>query len=187
MLTADPEIEEVIYSGGDPLTLVDETLAEVTQRIAALPQIRALRVHTRMPIVVPSRIGDATLDWLTATDKTVTVVLHANHPQELDADVAQAIQRLRAGGILVLNQAVLLAGVNDDVDTLARLSWRLLELGVLPYYLHQCDRVQGAAHFEVPLARGLSLVSQLRAALPGYAVPRYVVEEPGQPHKTLVL
>lgn len=186
-VAADPQIEEVILSGGDPLMVADGTLAAVTQAISRVPHVRALRVHTRLPIVIPHRIESATVGWLSGCRLTSTVVIHANHARELDDQVAQAVQDLREGGIHVLNQSVLLKGVNDTTEALSALSWRLLEIGVVPYYLHQLDRVRGAAHFEVPLAAGLALVSQLRDELPGYAVPRYVVEEPGQPAKTVLL
>jgi EF-P beta-lysylation protein EpmB len=182
-IAADQSIEEVILSGGDPLTIADVRLAALAERLTAIDHLRRLRIHTRLPIVVPERVDDALLAWLCGTRLTPVMVLHANHPAELDAEVAAALTRLSSAGVLLLNQAVLLAGVNDDVATLAALSRRLIELRVLPYYLHQLDRVAGAAHFEAPTARGLELLEQLRSQLPGYLVPRYVQEVAGEPAK----
>lgn len=178
-----PEISEVILSGGDPLVLNDRRLSELTEALAAIPHLRRLRIHSRLPIVLPNRVDDSMLDWLTGTRLTPVMVLHANHPQELGDDVATAAARLRARGVLLLNQAVLLAGVNDDAGVLAELSERLFDLGVQPYYLHALDRVQGAAHFESTTALK-TLMRNLRSRLPGYLVPRLVREEPGQPSKT---
>lgn len=186
-LASDPSIDEVILSGGDPLTVVDGQLAQLAAQLAAIPHLRRLRIHTRLPIVIPQRVTSSLVHWLTDTRLTPVVVIHANHAQELDADVAAALQRLRDAGILLLNQAVLLRGVNDSVAALEALSLRLVDLGVLPYYLHQLDRVQGAAHFEVPEPRGRELIQSLRDRLPGYAVPRYVCERAGEPAKTLLV
>ncbi|MEM9186551.1 MAG: EF-P beta-lysylation protein EpmB [Planctomycetota bacterium] len=183
-IAADPSIREVILSGGDPLTLVDETLAELATSIAAVPHVRRLRLHTRLPILIPERVTDALIAWLTAGRLTPVVVLHANHAQELDAEVAAAVAKLSAAGVVLLNQAVLLRGANDSADALADLSERLAELRVTPYYLHQLDRVAGAAHFEVPLDRGRRIVAELQSRLPGYLVPRYVQEVAGAPGKT---
>ncbi len=185
-IAADSSIHEVILSGGDPLTLVDETLAELAARLEAIPHVRRLRVHTRLPIVLPERVTDLLLAWLTGSRLTPIMVVHANHANELDTTVAAAIGQLRAAGLLLLNQTVLLRGVNDSADALADLSERLIELGVTPYYLHQLDRVAGAAHFEVPVAKGKQIVAQLQSRLPGYAVPRYVQEIAGQPSKTII-
>ena len=183
-LAADPQIEEVILSGGDPLTLVDSQLSELVERLQAIPHLKLLRIHTRLPIMIPGRICDSLLDWLTATRLQPIMVIHANHANELDGEVAESLERLSRAGILLLNQSVLLSGVNDDAETLANLSRRLIELRVQPYYLHQLDRVQGAAHFEVPVERGQQILRQLSSMLPGYALPRYVQELPGQPAKT---
>jgi EF-P beta-lysylation protein EpmB len=185
-IAADARVTEVILSGGDPLTLRDRSLADLARRLEGVPQLRRLRVHTRLPIMIPSRVTSSLLAWLTQGRLTPIVVLHANHAAELDDAVAAAIGRLSAAGVLLLNQSVLLAGVNDSVDALAELSERLLDLRVTPYYLHQLDRVRGAAHFEVPEARGHALVAELRARLPGYAVPRYVREDAGAAHKTVL-
>ncbi len=183
-IAADASISEVILSGGDPLTLVDESLAELTGRLAEIGHLRRLRVHTRLPILIPERVTGELLDWLGGSRLTPIMVIHANHAAELDTSVAAAIARLAAAGIRLLNQSVLLRGVNDSASALAALSERLVDLGVMPYYLHQLDRVAGAAHFEVPEAVGLDLIEQLRARLPGYAVPRYVREVAGAPYKT---
>ncbi|MBI3837232.1 MAG: EF-P beta-lysylation protein EpmB [Planctomycetia bacterium] len=185
-IAADTTLREVILSGGDPLTLVDSHLAELARRLAAVPHLRRLRVHTRLPIMIPQRITAELIDWLRGTRLAPIVVIHANHAAELDGAVAGALARLSDAGIPLLNQAVLLGGVNDQADTLAELCERLVDLRVLPYYLHQLDRVAGAAHFEVPEAQGRDLIAQLRKRLPGYAVPRYVREMAGQEHKTIL-
>jgi len=182
-IAADDSIDEVILSGGDPLTLSDARLAALAEQLAAIPHVKRLRVHSRLPIVLPQRVDDDLLAWLTGTRLTPVMVVHANHAAELDDEVAAACARLAAAGVLLLNQSVLLRGVNDDATTLAALSRRLIELRVTPYYLHQLDRVAGAAHFEVPAERGLALLEQLRAELPGYLVPRYVQEVPGEASK----
>jgi EF-P beta-lysylation protein EpmB len=185
-ISADPTIDEVILSGGDPLTLVDENLAELARRIARIPHIKRLRIHTRLPIVIPQRVTPDLLAWLKGTRLTPIMVVHANHPREIDDATAASLSRLVDAGIPVLNQSVLLRGVNDNAQALIDLSRRLVDLRVMPYYLHQLDRVAGAAHFEVPIPRGLKLIEALRRALPGYAVPRYVQEIPGQTHKSLL-
>ena len=178
-INADDQISEVLLSGGDPLTVGDVRLAELAMRIADIAHVRRLRVHTRLPIMIPQRVNDELLDWLTETRLGAIVVVHANHARELDETVVAALARLGDAGIPVLNQAVLMRGINDSVDALAELSERLLDARVMPYYLHQLDRVQGAAHFEVPVHEGKRIVQWLRDRLPGYAVPRYVREVPG--------
>lgn len=183
-LAADPSIHEIILSGGDPLSLADRRLALLVERLAAIPHLKRLRVHTRLPIVIPSRVTDDLLQWLTGTRLTPIMVLHANHARELDAHVAAAADRLRRAGVTLLNQAVLLRGVNDTADAQHDLNLRLVEIGVMPYYLHQLDRVRGAAHFEVPVPRGQAIIADLLRRLPGYAIPQYVQELPGAEHKT---
>ena len=185
-IAEDPAIDEVLLSGGDPLTLVDSHLAELAKRIAVIPHVKRLRIHTRLPIVIPQRVTDELIHWLCGTRLTPIVVVHANHPQEIDHAVAAALTKLIERGIPVLNQAVLLRGVNDSAEALIGLSRRLVDLRVMPYYLHQLDRVAGAAHFEVPISRGIELIDQLRRALPGYAVPRYVQEVAGEAHKRVL-
>jgi EF-P beta-lysylation protein EpmB len=182
-LRADASIGEVILSGGDPLSLSTPKLAELTQALTSIPHVRRLRIHTRLPVVLPERVDAEFVGWLAALPLQKVVVLHANHAQEIDPAVADACAALRAAGATVLNQAVLLRGINDDADVLAALSERLFEAGVLPYYLHQLDHVAGAAHFEVADAAALTLVDALRARLPGYLVPRLVREVAGAPSK----
>lgn len=185
-IAADASIGEVILSGGDPLTLSDARLSELAARLAAIPHVHTLRIHSRLPVVLPQRVDDALLAWLGRTPLRKVLVLHGNHAAEIDAAVEHALGRLRLAGVTLLNQAVLLRGVNDDADTLVALSERLHRAGVLPYYLHLLDRVQGAAHFDVPEARGMALIAELRARLPGYLVPRLVREQPGAASKTVV-
>lgn len=182
-LRADPSIREVILSGGDPLALATHKLEELTRGLAELPQVIRLRIHTRLPVVLPERIDDAFVAWLARLPLQKVVVLHANHANELDAGVDAACARLREAGASLLNQSVLLRGVNDDADTLADLSERLFAAGVLPYYLHQLDRVQGTAHFEVSDDTALQLQQALRSRLPGYLVPRLVREVAGDAAK----
>jgi EF-P beta-lysylation protein EpmB len=185
-LRANSSIEEVILSGGDPLTLSDRRLAALVHKLAEIPHLTRLRVHTRTPVMIPSRVTDALLGWLTETRLAPVMVLHANHANELDASVAAAVDRLRRGGVMLLNQAVLLRGVNDSVDAQCDLSRRLVEIGVTPYYLHQLDRVRGAAHFEVAVERGREIIAEMRRRLPGYSVPQYVQEVPGELHKVVL-
>jgi EF-P beta-lysylation protein EpmB len=182
-LAADESIHEVILSGGDPLTLVDSRLAILVEQLAAIPHLRRLRVHSRLPIVIPERVNDELLAWLRGTRLAPVMVVHANHPREIDRDVELALGRLIDAGVPVLNQAVLLQGVNNSADVLTELCERLIDLRVMPYYLHQLDRVAGAAHFEVPESEGLQIMAELRRRLPGYGVPRYVRERAGDEHK----
>ena len=183
-LERDESIREVLLSGGDPLMLTDERLAAVVRRLERIPHLRRLRIHTRLPIVLPNRVTLELLDLLTSTRLTPVVVVHANHSQELVADCALALRQLTQTGVMTLNQSVLLRGVNDSVEALAALSERLIDLGIKPYYLHQLDRVSGAAHFEVAEEIGRQLIEELRRRLPGYAMPQYVRETPGDPFKT---
>jgi EF-P beta-lysylation protein EpmB len=185
-LRADASISEVILSGGDPLSLSTAKLAELTGALADIPHVKRVRIHTRLPIVLPERIDDALLGWLEALPFGRVVVVHANHANELDGAVADACAKLADAGATLLNQSVLLRGINDDADVLAALSERLFECGVLPYYLHQLDRVAGTAHFEVDDARAKALIGALAARLPGYLVPRLVREIAGAPSKTPV-
>lgn len=182
-VAADASLTEVIFSGGDPLLVEDQRLAAVVARVEAMPHIRRLRIHTRLPIVLPERVTDELVALLAGTRLACTVVVHANHPAELDATVAAAVARLRGSGAIVLNQAVLLRGVNDAVEVLAELSERLIDLGIVPYYLHLLDRVRGTASFEVAEDEACRLHEALRSRLPGYAVPRLAREVPGAPAK----
>ena len=182
-LAIHPEIDEVILSGGDPFMLTNGHLEPLLTRLDALPQLARLRIHTRLPVVLPERIDTPLLSLLAGRRLSVVVVIHANHPNELDNNVAEALAALRTAGVTLLNQSVLLAGVNDDADTLATLSKRLFDLGVLPYYLHLLDRVAGAAHFLVEDERATALVTALRQRLSGYLVPQLVREQSGKPCK----
>lgn len=183
LVAADPSIEEVILSGGDPLSLATPKLAELTGALAAIPHVARLRIHSRLPVVLPERVDAGLLAWLRSLPWPVAMVLHANHANEFDAGVDAALARLRAAGVGLLNQAVLLRGVNDSVDALATLSIRAWSAGVLPYYLHQLDRVAGTAHFEVPDDAARALHRALAARLSGYLVPRLVREIPGDTGK----
>lgn len=185
-IAADESIEEVLLSGGDPLTLSDRRLHVLYRALDAIGHVRRLRVHTRLPIVLPSRITDGLISMLRSTRATPIFVVHANHPREISGDCSDALRRLVRSGVTVLNQSVLLRGVNDDAGTLTELSRRLIDLGVMPYYLHQLDRVTGTAHFEVEPRHGLAIIAEMRKRLPGYAVPRYVREVPGAAHKSVV-
>jgi EF-P beta-lysylation protein EpmB len=182
-LAGDASIHEVLLSGGDPLSLSTAKLSEFTGALAGVPHVRRLRLHTRLPVVLPERVDSDLLDWLAALPQQVVVVVHANHGNEIDDSVRRALAGLRGTGATLLNQAVLLRGVNDSVEALAGLSERLFEAGVLPYYLHQLDRVAGTAHFEVPEAESRALLEALAARLPGYLVPRLVREVAGAPAK----
>jgi EF-P beta-lysylation protein EpmB len=185
-VAADRSLQEVILSGGDPLALPDHELARLAEDLADIPHLRRLRIHSRLPTVIPQRVTDELILWLRGSRLSPIMVVHVNHPAELDDDVAEALGRLVDAGIPVLNQSVLLRGVNDRVEVLAELYQRLINLRVMPYYLHQLDPVAGAAHFEVPIATGIALMAELRTRLPGYAVPRYVRETPGGTSKELL-
>jgi KamA family protein len=173
----------VILSGGDPLTLPDARVSEIARAVARVPHVRRLRIHTRLPIVLPQRVDEDLVGWLSRLNLPTAVVVHANHAQEIDTDVQRALAALRETGASVLNQSVLLAGVNDDEDVLVDLSESLFDAGVLPYYLHLLDPVAGAAHFEVPEKEARRLHKAVTARLPGYLVPRLVREVPGAPAK----
>lgn len=182
-IAADPSITEVILSGGDPLSLSDRRLAELSVRLAAIPHVSRLRIHTRQPVVLPSRVDRGLLGWLGATRLRVVIVLHANHAHELDGAVRAACADLVGVGATLLNQSVLLRGVNDSADALVALSESLFAAGALPYYLHQLDRVAGAAHFAVPDPEARALHAAAAERLPGYLVPRLVREVAGAPRK----
>jgi KamA family protein len=165
------------------LTLIDAHLAELVGMLEAIPHLVRLRIHTRLPIIIPERVTGELVDWFTASRLTPIIVIHANHAAELDGFVETALARLSSAGVMLLNQSVLLRGVNDSLPALEQLSRRLIELRVIPYYLHQLDPVAGAAHFDVKVERGRELIAQLRARLPGYAIPRYVQEMAGAASK----
>jgi EF-P beta-lysylation protein EpmB len=179
-----PDITEVILSGGDPLTLTDARLQSLAGQLATIDHLRTLRIHSRLPVVLPDRVDENLLSWLAAQRLKIVMVIHCNHPNEIDAGVIAAMDRLRRAGVVLLNQSVLLRNINDEAATLIQLSERLFAAGVLPYYLHQLDRVQGAAHFEVDDRIARKLIDAVSAALPGYLVPRLVQEIPGMHGKT---
>lgn len=183
-LRADATIHEAILSGGDPLASSDRQLAWLVERLDAIPHLTRLRVHTRLPVVIPDRIDAALLGWLAATRLQKVMVLHINHANEIDAAVVAACKKLRDAGVTLLNQSVLLRGINDDIQTLADLSERLFAAGILPYYLHVLDPVAGAAHFDVDDDQARELVAGLRRVLPGFLMPRLVREIPGEASKT---
>ncbi len=182
-IAGDPEISEVILSGGDPLTLPDARVAEIAGAVSRVSHVRRLRIHTRLPIVLPQRVDEDLVGWLSRLDLPTVVVVHTNHAQEIDADVQRALAALHATGVTLLNQSVLLAGVNDNEDALVDLSESLFDAGVLPYYLHMLDPVEGAAHFEVSEKEARRLHRLMTARLPGYLVPKLVREIPGAPAK----
>jgi EF-P beta-lysylation protein EpmB len=185
-IRTDASIEEVILSGGDPLVAMDKQLRELVAQIAQIPHVRRLRIHSRVPVVIPRRVNSSLLEAITHPNLQTVMVIHCNHANEIDQSVASAMSALRERDISVLNQAVLLAGVNDSAEALRKLSESLFAAGVLPYYLHLLDKVQGAAHFDVPEQRALLLMDEIAATLPGYMVPKLVREVAGARAKTPV-
>jgi len=185
-IAADTQISEVILSGGDPLVLADTRLKTLCTQIAAIPHVKRLRIHTRLPIVLPERIDQNFLNWFKKLAIQKIMVIHANHAQEIGNDVKRALLQLKSVNTLLLNQSVLLRGVNDSINALSTLSECLIEQEVLPYYLHLLDRVQGAAHFEVTSKEAKQLMTQLRHRLPGYMVPKLVREVAGEASKQLI-
>lgn len=184
IIEADTSLKEVILSGGDPLSLSDETLSLLFQRLNAIPHIRRVRIHTRFPIGIPERIDRSFLNVLKSLDKQLWFLIHSNHPAEFDEDVWSGLKSIGKLGVPILNQSVLLQGVNDNVETLKTLCEQLVDNGITPYYLHQLDRVKGTGHFEVTREKGLRLIEELRKQVSGYAVPLYVAEIKGEPSKT---
>ena len=182
----DHTVEEVILSGGDPLSLGNAKLQQLVQAIEAIPHVRRLRFHTRFASMIPSRIDSGFVEMMRQTRLATFLVWHINHANEIDDQVIEAAKELRRAGTVLLNQAVLLRGVNDSFEAQRDLALRLLDAGILPYYLHQLDRVHGAAHFECAAELGVSIVTAMRERLPGYAVPRFVQEIPGAASKTLI-
>ncbi|GAA0427103.1 EF-P beta-lysylation protein EpmB [Cocleimonas flava] len=186
-IQGDNSIHEVIFSGGDPLMLSDDRLQKMCIEIAAIPHVKTLRFHTRVPVFLPERINQSLRKMFTALSAVQEIqkvmVIHINHANEIDEHVSRALSDLRKDGFILLNQSVLLKGVNDDVATLSELSHKLMANHVLPYYLHQLDRIQGAAHFEVERDRSIRLVEGLRNHLPGYLVPRLVEDISGERSK----
>ena len=186
-ITADTSITEVIFSGGDPLVSSDTRLAQLISDLQQIPHLTRLRIHSRLPVVLPQRVTESLTTLFSQTRLNIVTVIHTNHPQELDDGVAKAINQLNRAGVTVLNQAVLLRGINDSVEVLKNLSEQLFSIGVLPYYLFTFDPVKGAAHFDIPDADAKRIVSQLQNLLPGYLVPRLAREIPGRGSKTLLI
>ena len=185
-IASDNSLREVILSGGDPLSLTDDKLAGLVQGLAEIKHVKRLRLHTRQPVVLPSRITPDLIQLLCKTGLQLVCVIHANHANELSTEVRTALAHLKAAGITLLNQSVLLRNVNDSSLALVDLSESLSDAGVMPYYLHLLDRVSGSAHFEVPLPQARAIMREIQAQLPGYLVPRLTREEAGKPAKTLV-
>ena len=186
-IAATPDVDEVILSGGDPLMLPTARLQELTDRLSGIEHLHRIRIHTRLPVVLPDRVDDELVTWLEALPWPAVMVIHANHAHELDGSVEQAMKRLRGAGVHLLNQAVLLRGINDRFESQRDLVRRGLDAGVMPYYLHLLDRVAGASRYEVDEAAATRLVERMRRELSGYLVPRLVREIAGAPYKLPVL
>tara|TARA_R110002074_G_scaffold228259_2_gene399987 strand:+ start:193982 stop:195004 length:1023 start_codon:yes stop_codon:yes gene_type:complete len=182
----NPDVTEVILSGGDPLTLSDARFRDLMTRISNISQIERIRIHTRLPIVLPNRITTTLLETLGAIRQKVIVVVHANHPNELTDQVSDALLALKRNDVTLLNQTVLLKGVNDNEKTLTQLSLRLFDCHTLPYYLHVLDKVSGAMHFDTDINEVYNIYEQLQRKLPGYLLPKLVREVQGKPYKTLL-
>lgn len=185
-IAEEPSLSEVLLSGGDPLSLSNAQLRHLLSELNSIPHLKRIRFHTRFPIGIPERIDEDFLTMLATSCKQVIFVIHCNHPQEFDEEIFNQLKKVQQLGIPVLTQTVLLRGINDDLETLKNLFLLLIDNGIIPYYLHQLDRVQGAAHFEVPEEKGKELMAQLGPLLPGYAIPKYVREIPNQPQKTQI-
>ncbi|MCX4192849.1 EF-P beta-lysylation protein EpmB [Methylophaga sp. OBS1] len=185
-LQADTHINEVILSGGDPLSLSDDKLSRLVAELEQIPHLKRLRIHTRLPVVLPERIDANLLKWISDCELKVVMVIHANHANEIDEDAELALLKLQQAGCQLLNQTVLLRGINDSVDALVNLSERLNDVNVMPYYLHLLDKVAGAAHFDVTEASAIGLLDKIRTQLPGYLVPRLVREIQGEASKTII-
>lgn len=186
-LATQPQINEIILSGGDPLSLSDEKLDYLLTELEKIPHIKTLRIHTRLPVVIPQRVTEPLINRLSTSPLKKVVVVHVNHAHEIDNSVIAAMSRLRGAGVTLLNQSVLLRKVNDSTAALEQLSHTLFDSGIIPYYLHQLDKVNGAAHFAVEQDRAVELVKTLRHCLPGYLVPRLVEERAGEPGKIPLL
>lgn len=183
----DTSISEVILSGGDPLAIRDHKLAALVTALEKIPHLKRLRIHTRLPVVLPQRICTQLLQWLTRCKLDIALVTHINHPNEIDRELREAMSRVRnINGVTLLNQSVLLRGVNDRAETLIELSEKLFSCGVLPYYLHLLDRARGTAHFDLPREHASALYRTLHARLPGYLLPRFAEEIAGAQGKQLL-
>lgn len=181
-----PDISEVILSGGDPLSASDRFLSWLVERLKSIPSIQRLRIHTRLPVVIPQRLTQEAVSWMSASHLQTSMVLHINHPNEISPPLKERLQLLTGRGVHLFNQSVLLAGVNDDADTLVDLSVKLFAANIIPYYIHLLDKVAGAAHFAVEWERVMAIKQSLWRRLPGYLLPRIVREDAGQPGKTLI-
>jgi EF-P beta-lysylation protein EpmB len=186
-LMDNPEISEVILSGGDPLLLSDNNLQHLIQQLDAIAHLKRIRIHSRLPIVLPARITTEFMNILQQSTKQIIVVVHCNHVNELSTEVKTACEKIRLAGVTLLNQSVLLKGINNNVLQLSQLSEKLLGFGILPYYLHLLDKASGTGHFEVPKSEAISLIHELKNCLPGYLVPKLAQEEAGKPSKTIIL
>jgi EF-P beta-lysylation protein EpmB len=186
-IAADTSIREVIFSGGDPLLAQDHYLEQCAKDLAKIAQVKILRIHSRLPIVLPERITAEFSNWFSSTRLQAILVTHSNHANELGDSVQYAIDRLRQQKVTVLNQTVLLKGINDNLEALMNLSQRLFECGILPYYLHLLDKVQGAAHFAVSRTKAKQFIAALSERLPGYLVPKCVYEQAGAKSKLPVI
>lgn len=185
-LSKHPSISEVILSGGDPLCLSNRVLSSLFASLDGMSHIQRIRFHSRLPIGIPERIDDSFIELLSSSSKQIVFVIHCNHPKELDSDIITALKKIHFLGIPLLNQSVLLKGINDDPDVLYHLSSTLINSGIIPYYLHQLDPVQGSSHFEVSPPKGPELIRKLQERLSGFGVPRLVREIPGYPSKTFI-
>ncbi|MBP2196236.1 EF-P beta-lysylation protein EpmB [Pantoea cypripedii] len=179
-----PELDEIIFSGGDPLMAKDHELAWLVDALEKIPHLKRLRIHSRLPVVIPARITEGLCQLLADTRLQVLLVSHINHAQEIDDELRYGMQMLKRAGVTLLNQSVLLRGVNDNARCLADLSNALFDAGILPYYLHVLDKVQGAAHFFVPDDEARALVRELLTMVSGYMVPKLAREIGGEPSKT---
>lgn len=186
-IRSKPEVQEVIFSGGDPLVTSDLRLAKMIADLEQIKSVQRLRIHTRLPVVIPSRVTAELIQILQDSRFDKVLVLHINHPQEIDAQLDQAAKRLKAAGITLLNQAVLLRGINDNDKIQSELSRALFKIGVLPYYLFLFDPVKGAGHFDIPILRAQQIAAKMQESLPGYLMPRLAKEIPGRASKTLFL
>lgn len=186
-IAKQPSLSEILLSGGDPLSLSDAQLQYLLHKLNQVSHLKRIRFHTRFPIGIPERIDENFLQLLDSSSKQIIFVIHCNHPNEFDEEIFQRIKKVQRLGIPVLAQSVLLCNINDNTETLKKLFLLLSDNGIVPYYLHQLDRVQGAMHFEVPEEKGKQLMSQLGTLVPGYALPKYVREIPNQPQKTPII
>lgn len=183
-IAKEPSLSEILLSGGDPLSLSDAHIEHLLKELSAIPHVKRIRFHTRFPMGIPERIDESLLKIFAECSKQIIFVIHCNHPNEFDDEIFRRLKTIQQLGIPIFTQSVLLRKVNDNVETLKQLFELLISHGIIPYYLHQLDRVQGAAHFEVSEEEGKQIMDQLGTLLPGYAIPRYVREIPGQPRKT---